>query len=309
VSTLTTQGGGAAGPPEDPKLDSHEGLEQTVEAAVEAAVEDAAQTFGQAASLTSGLVWGTIVAVFSYLGEVTVLLWQAVRALRHGINVGDTVRQMSVIGVDTIPIALMTVGFSGAVLALYSVNTLKTYGVSDLVGGIVSLSIVRESGPILAGVVAAARAGSAMTAEIGSMKVSEQIDALRTMAISPVEYLVVPRVLASLIMVPLVTVCADFGGVLGGGIVSAALGVSWPAYLSSIRQLLDPNGADILKGLVKTVFFGVIVALVGCREGLETDGGAAGVGQSTTRSVVLSIVLIFAANFVLSFLLFQSGLV
>jgi phospholipid/cholesterol/gamma-HCH transport system permease protein len=306
---LTTQGGGPAGPPEDPKTGSHEGLEQTVESAVEAVVEDAAQTFGQAASLTFGLVGGAVVAVFSYLGEVATLLWQAIRALRHGINTGDLVRQMSVIGVDTIPIALMTVGFSGAVLALYSVNTLKAYGVSDLVGGIVSLSIVRESGPILAGVVAAARAGSAMTAEIGSMKVSEQVDALRTMGISPIEYLVVPRVLASLIMVPLVTVCADFGGVIGGGIVASSLGVSWPAYLSSIRQLMDPSGADILKGLVKTLFFGVIVAVVGCREGLETEGGAAGVGQSTTRSVVLSIVLIFAANFALSFLLFQSGLV
>jgi phospholipid/cholesterol/gamma-HCH transport system permease protein len=141
------------------------------------------------------------------------------------------------------------------------------------------------------------------------MKVTEQIDALRTMAISPIEYLVVPRVLASLIMVPLITVCADFGGVLGGGIVASSLGVAWPAYLSSIRQLMEPDGSDIVKGLIKTLFFGVIVALVGCREGLETDGGAVGVGQSTTRSVVLSIVLIFAANFVLSFLLFQSGLV
>jgi phospholipid/cholesterol/gamma-HCH transport system permease protein len=309
VSTLTTRGGGPAGPPEDPKPDSHEGLEQTVEAAVEAAVEDAAQTFGQAASLTFGLIWGTVVVVFSYLGEVATLFWQAIRILRRGINLGDLVRQMSIIGVDTVPIALMTVGFTGAVLALYSVNTLKTYGVSDLVGGIVSLSIVRESGPILSGVVAAARAGSAMTAEIGSMKVSEQIDALRTMAISPIEYLVAPRVLASLIMVPLVTVCADFGGVIGGGIVSSSLGVPWPAYLSSIRQLMDPSGADVLKGLIKTVVFGVIVAIVGCREGMETEGGAVGVGHSTTRSVVLSIVLIFAANFVLSFLLFQSGLI
>ncbi|MBC7808857.1 MAG: ABC transporter permease, partial [Akkermansiaceae bacterium] len=201
------------------------------------------------------------------------------------------------------------IGFSGAVLALYSVNTLKTYGAAGLVGGIVALSIVRETGPILTGVAIAARAGSAITAEIGSMKVSEQIDALRSMAITPVEYLVKPRLIASLIMLPLVTVFADIAGVVGGAIVAASKGVSWTEYLNSIQQLMEADGSDISKGLLKTVVFGAIIALVGCREGLETEGGASGVGQSTTRSVVIAIVLIFISDFLLTFLLFNKGIV
>ena len=203
---------------------------------------------------------------------------------------------------------MMTVGFSGAVLALYSVDTLQRYGASSLAGGIVSISIVRETGPILAGVVTAARAGSAMTAEIASMKVTEQIDALRTMAVSPIAYLVVPRTLASFFVLPLLTMLANAAGILGGGFVASALGVSWNAYLNSIHTVLWADGRDVTRGLIKTLVFGLIVALVGCLEGLNTSGGAVGVGQSTTRSVVISIVLIFIANFFLSFLLFQSGL-
>ncbi|MBC8102927.1 MAG: ABC transporter permease [Cytophagales bacterium] len=254
------------------------------------------------------MVRDIVVGVVAYFGEAIYLLLQTLRALRRGVNLPDLLRQMSVIGVESIPIALLTVGFSGAVLALYTVGTLQRYGASNLVGGIVALSIVRETGPILTGVVIAARAGSAITAEIGSMKVTEQIDALRSMALSPVEYLVVPRLLAALITLPLVCVFADMAGVLGGAIVAASNGVSFPAYRESLRLLMEPSGSDITRGLVKTVVFGVILTLVGCREGLETSGGATGVGQATTRSVVLSIVLIFVADFLLTFLLFNSGL-
>lgn len=276
---------------------------------LETVAHETAQTIEEAGSIAASLGRRVLVGSFGYLGETTVLLGQALRALKNGVSFTDLVRQMRVIGVDTIPIALMTVGFSGAVLALYTVTTLQTYGVSDLVGGIVALSIVRETGPILAGVVVASRAGSAMTAEISSMKVTEQIDALRSMAISPVDYLVTPRLLAAIIMMPLLTIAANLGGVIGGGIVANSLGVAWPSYFTSIRQLMEPDGSDITKGLFKTVIFGIIVALVGCREGLATEGGAVGVGQSTTRSVVLSIVFIFAANFALSFLLYRSGLI
>lgn len=270
---------------------------------------DAAQTLGDVGALSARLTILPVLSIFAYLGELVVLAGQFFVSLRKGVHGGDLTRQMSSVGVDTIPIALLTVGFSGAVLALYTVNTLAAYGVSDLVGGIVAVSILKETGPILSGVVLAARAGSAITAEIGSMKVTEQVDALRSMAVSPVEYLVVPRVLAGIIMLPLVCVCADAAGIFGGGVVASSMGVSVTAYLASIKQLTDPDGGDLFRGLLKTVVFGVIVALIGCREGLATEGGAAGVGQSTTRSVVLSIVLIFVANFILSFLLFNSGLV
>ncbi len=266
-----------------------------------------AQSLGQGATLIFRLAGKTLLGIVAYLGELVTLLGQTIISVR-GIQIGDLVRQMSTIGVDTVPIALLTVGFTGAVLALYSVGTLQTYGATQLVGGIVALSITRESGPILAGVMVAARAGSAMTAEIASMTVTEQIDALRSMSVSPIEYLVAPRVLASLIMVPMLTMLADIAGVFGGGVFASLFGVSWSPYLSSVRQLMQPDGSDITNGLVKTVFFGILIALVGCREGLATKGGAVGVGRSTTRSVVLSIVLIFIANFILSYLLFRNGL-
>ena len=289
--------GGKDKAPESPRPDPRE-----------EALEEAALSVGQGATLLVRLAWRAILGIVAYFGEIVTLFWQAILSLKNGVNSADLLRQMATIGVDTIPIALLTVGFTGMVLALYTVGTLRTYGVTDLVGGIVALSITRESGPILSGVVVAARAGSAMTAEIASMKVTEQVDALRSMAVSPVEYLVTPRVIAALIMVPMLTLLANIAGVVGGGIFAAIYGVSWPAYLTSVRQLMDPAGSDITRGLIKTVFFGLIVALVGCREGLATEGGAVGVGQSTTRSVVLSIVLIFVANFLLSFLLFRNGL-
>jgi phospholipid/cholesterol/gamma-HCH transport system permease protein len=302
VTTPTT-------PTTDPPETRENPKPAALESAVEAAVEDAAQALEEVGTVSVGLVRRLLIATVGYLGEMLVLLAQAVSAARRGVHFGDLTRQLAIIGVDTVPIAIMTVGFTGAVLSLYSILSLAAFGVQDLVGGIVTLSIVRETGPILTGVVLAARAGSAMTAEIGSMKVSEQIDALRSMGISPVSYLVVPRLLAAIITVPLVTMCANLGGVLGGGIFAVQNGLAWPSYLNSIRQMMQPDGSDITKGLIKTMVFGIIVALVGCREGLSTEGGAAGVGQSTTRSVVISIVLIFIANFVLSFTLFGRGLI
>ncbi len=272
-------------------------------------VGEVVEVFEEARQFGVHVVVGTITAVIVYFGEVVVLFGQAARSLfRRGVNPGDLFRQMAVIGVESLPLALLTIGFSGAVLALYTVNTLTTYGAAGLVGGVVALSIVRETGPILTGVAIAARAGSAITAEIGSMKVSEQIDALRSMAITPVEYLVKPRLIAALLMLPLITLFGDAAGVLGGAIVAASKGVSSSEYLNSVQQLMEPDGSDITKGLLKTVFFGAIIALVGCREGLETEGGATGVGQSTTRSVVIAIVLIFIADFLLTFLLFNRGI-
>jgi phospholipid/cholesterol/gamma-HCH transport system permease protein len=274
----------------------------------ESAAEEAAQAIEEAGETTFRLIGAAFVTVIGYLGEVVALFAQSLRELfRRGVNPSDLVRQMAIIGTESIPIALLTVGFSGAVLALYTASTLKDFGATDLVGGIVALSIVRETGPILTGVSVAARAGSAITAELSSMKVTEQIDALRAMAVPPIHYLVLPRVLAALVMLPLVCALADAAGVFGGGLVANAYGVSWTVYENSIKALMEPDGSDIVKGLLKTLFFGAIVALVGCREGLETEGGASGVGRSTTRSVVIAIVLVFAADLVLSFLLIQGG--
>lgn len=270
---------------------------------LEVAVTEVAHAFEEAGQLSRRVVFGSLVGILAYLGEVFVLLGQTLRGFRRGVHAGDLVHQMAVIGVESIPIALLTTGFSGAVFALYSSSTLVGYGASSFVGGIVGLAIARETAPILTGIMLAARSGSAMTAEIGSMKVTEQIDALRSMAVSPTEYLVAPRLLACLLMLPVVCVLADLVGVMGGALVAQTQGVPIQTFFSSLRQFLDPNGKDVFQGLVKTVVFGAIIACVGCREGLQTEGGASGVGQSTTRSVVISIVLIFIANFVLSFLM------
>ncbi len=276
---------------------------EETESPLDEAAAEVAQAFEEAGEISARLTIGTVIGILAYLGEVAVLIGQTVRSMRRGIHMGDLVRQMAIIGVDSIPIALLTTGFSGAVFSLYSASTLSSYGAASFVGGIVGLAIVRETAPILTGVVLAARSGSAMTAEIGSMKVTEQIDALRSMAVSPISYLVAPRLLACLIMLPVVCILADVVGIVGGGIVAATEAVPSSVFVRSLRQLLDPNGRDVFQGLLKTVFFGAIIAAVGCREGLQSEGGASGVGQSTTRSVVISIVLIFVANFFLSFLM------
>ncbi len=241
--------------------------------------------------------------VLTYLGEILILLGLAVRSARRGVDARDLTEQMASLGVNSVAIAMLTATTSGAVLALYFAPFLKQYGAEGFTGAVVALAIARELGPVLTGVVVAARAGSAIAAELGTMKVTEQIDALRALAVSPVQYLVVPRVLAAVIMVPLVGALADAGGILGGYLISQTEGVLGVTYLNSIRQFLTP--ADFVKGIIKTVIFGIIIALVGCHQGLATRGGATEVGRATTNAVVLSIVLIYIANFVLTYFMFS----
>ncbi len=241
--------------------------------------------------------------VLNYLGEILILFGLAVRSARRGVDARDLTEQMASLGVNSVSIAMLTATTSGAVLALYFAPFLKQYGAEGFTGAVVALAIARELGPVLTGVVVAARAGSAIAAELGTMKVTEQIDALRALAVSPVQYLVVPRVLAAVIMVPLVGALADAGGILGGYLISQSEGVLGVTYLNSIRQFLTP--LDFVKGIIKTVVFGVIIALVGCHQGLATRGGATEVGRATTNAVVLSIVLIYIANFVLTYFMFS----
>jgi phospholipid/cholesterol/gamma-HCH transport system permease protein len=242
-------------------------------------------------------------AVLVYLGEILLLLGQAARAMRGGVSARDLTEQMASLGVNSVSIALLTTTTSGAVLALYFAPFLKQYGAEGFTGAVVALAIARELGPVLTGVVVAARAGSAIAAELGTMKVTEQIDALRALAVSPVNYLVVPRLLAAVVMVPLVCALADAGGLLGGYWISGTEGVTGPTYLNSMRQFLDPS--DFIKGAIKTLVFGLIIALVGCHQGLATRGGATEVGRATTNAVVLSIVLIYIANFVMTYFMFS----
>lgn len=262
---------------------------------------DTAEVFEEVGETATKLVRRTFVRGFEYLGELLILLGRTVRAIwQEGIHPTDLVRQLTTVGTESVPIVLLTVGFSGAVLALYTVGSLTNLGIGNLLGGIVALSIVRETGPLITAVTLIARVGSGITAEIGAMKTTEQVDALRAMGISPIAYLVVPRLLACLVMGPVTTLFGDAAGIFGGGLIAVNQGQTWHQYTDAFRQLMEPSGSDIFEGLLKALVFGAIIALIACREGLETKGGAAGVGRATNRAVVFTIILVFVADFILT---------
>lgn len=172
-----------------------------------------------------------------------------------------------------------------------------------MVGGSAALAMARELGPMLTAIVVAGRAGSAITAEIGSMKVTEQIDALKMLAVSPTGYLVVPRLLAMLIMMPMLTLFSNISGLVGGSMVAfESAGIPYHVFWDSVRRMTLMS--DLTLGLIKSIIFGIEVAIVACYQGLKTGRGAAGVGRATTGSVVISMVVVFITNFILSSMMF-----
>lgn len=252
------------------------------------------------ASPPSPSVFQPVIRFLEWNGNLALLFFGTVAALLRGrILVRESLRQMAAIGVNSIPIVLVTIAFSGMVMALHTANTLKRMGADWLIGGLVSVSMAREAAPVLTAIVVAARVGSAIAAEIGTMNVTEQVDALRSLGVSPIHYLVVPRFVAAVLMLPVLTTFANAAGIAGGYLVSVlGAGVGSGVYLNSAFDLLQPR--DLALGLVKTFVFGAIVAIVGCNQGLRTTGGAAGVGRSTTAAVVTSIVLVYVADYFLA---------
>jgi phospholipid/cholesterol/gamma-HCH transport system permease protein len=215
----------------------------------------------------------------------------------------EWLRQMVRVGVDSIPVVLLTAMFTGMVLALQTFTVLRRFNAESYVGSLVALSMVRELAAVLTGLIVAGRAGSAMGAELGTMRVTEQIDALEVMATDPVHYLVVPRVWATVLMLPLLILIADAVGIGGGYLVSVVLmGANPVSYVDNTFQFMDSS--DLLSGLVKAAVFGLLVATIGCQQGFYTTGGAEGVGRSTTRSVVLASIAILISDFFLTRLLF-----
>ena len=212
-------------------------------------------------------------------------------------------RQMVKIGVNSIPVAITTALFTGMVLALQAGYTLETKikGVSQFLGSVVSLSLVRELGPVLTAMVIAGRMGSAVAAEIGTMQVTEQIDALYTLAANPVKYLAVPRFLAFTLMLPLLTIFADLIGWMGGLFVSSLKFTTSTVYIESTRSSLEVG--DIIGGLMKALVFGAIIAIVSCWQGFSTTNGAEGVGKATTNAVVFSFMLILISDYFLTAIL------
>jgi phospholipid/cholesterol/gamma-HCH transport system permease protein len=259
--------------------------------------------FTSALTTPFNLVRGVLNRFFIYVGELSFLVGTAFAyVFRGSIDLSDLLGQMAVIGFNSIPVALLTTFSSGSVIALYIAPEFIKYGASGLTGALVALVVGRELVPVLVGVVVAARSGSAIAAEIGTMKVSEQIDALRSLAVSPVQYLVVPRLLACIVVLPCLCVVADFTALVGGYLVSVWQGVSGASYVDSIRDYVILH--DFTSGIFKTVVFGVIIALVSCHQGLITRGGATGVGRATTNAVVLSVVLIYIFDFILAYFMF-----
>ena len=244
------------------------------------------------------------VDVFAYAGGVAELAADAARyILRLRIRWPETFDQAYYLGVNSWSIVFLTSLFTGLVLSLESAQQAVQYGVAAIVGGAVTYGAAREMGPLLCAIVVAGRATAAIAAELGSMVVTEQIEALQSLGLSPVRMLVVPRWVALLMMLPLLTIIADVTSIVGGAWMAQAYAhISYETFIDSARQTV-PFG-DFIKGIAKSLVFGSIIALIGSYQGLTTRGGAAGVGRSTTSAVVIAIVLIFIANFALSYLLF-----
>ncbi len=266
-------------------------------------LHDVGDELAAVVSVPGELTYRTLNKFFDFIGESFLLICRTARFVFKGtVDVRDTLNQMAFIGVASLPIVLITVAFSGAVLALYMSQILVRWGLGSYTGAIVGVSIVREIAPVLTSVVVAARAGSAIAAEIGSMKVTEQIDALRALAVSPVQYLVAPRLLAGILMLPVLTILADIVGTAGGYFVAVMNGVAGGGFLGSLKAQVVPY--DVVMGLVKTVFFAAVIVIVGAQQGLLTSGGATGVGKATTNAVVISIVIIYILNFLLAYVMF-----
>lgn len=222
---------------------------------------------------------------------------------RRPFRFSEIFTQMEFIGVKSLWVVVVTGGFTGMVLALQTYYGFRSFSSEGLVGVTVALSMTRELGPVLTGLMVTGRAGSAIAAELGAMRVTEQIDALTVMALNPIKYLVVPRVVASILMLPILTIIADFIGILGGYFVGVVLlHINEGIFVGRMVKYVDLG--DVYNGLAKAACFGLILALISCYKGFYTKGGSQGVGRATTEAVVLASILILISDYVLTSLMF-----
>lgn len=248
--------------------------------------------------------WREVEAFIGFIGELSILLLRVIRS--PGIlRWKDAYITAETAGVDALPIIALIAFLMGLILAFQSAMPMRQFGADIFVANLVALSMLRELGPLMTAIVLAGRSGSAFAAELGTMKVNEEVDALTTMGLNPVRFLVLPRVIAGVIMTPLLTVFADFVGVLSGSLVLMSLGYSFSAYYNQVLAAVDHT--DFMGGLVKSVAFGIAIACVGCFRGLRTGTGASAVGETTTLSVVSSIILIVIIDGVFSIIYFYLG--
>lgn len=234
------------------------------------------------------------------LGDITFLLYRTIiSSFTPPFNFRLVMQQMDEIGFKSIPIVIISAMSIGMVMIVQLAYGFAWFGAKGVVGPIVSLAFVRELGPVLTSLLVGGRVGSGITAEIGSMKVTEQIDAIRTLGADPIKKLVVPRFIAAILSFPLLTVIADLSGIFGSMLMAdIELGIKPRLFVSSITVYMSVS--DFLSGIIKTVFFGIIVAIVGCYIGMNAEGGTQGVGRATTLTVVVSLVLIIIGDFILT---------
>jgi phospholipid/cholesterol/gamma-HCH transport system permease protein len=234
------------------------------------------------------------------LQETTLMAARALGGLfKRPRYLAETIAQMDAIGVGSLTIIILTGFFTGGVLTVQTFPTLKSYGAQSQTGYLVAVSLVRELGPVLCALMVTGRVGSAISAELGSMVVSQQIDAMRALGTDPVRKLVAPRLLALLISLPLLTVLADVLGIFGGWVTAIALySISSSVFITSVRDGITTD--DLIGGVVKPIVFSLIIAAIACRQGLSTEGGTVGVGRSTTRAVVVASIVVIIADYFLA---------
>jgi phospholipid/cholesterol/gamma-HCH transport system permease protein len=238
-------------------------------------------------------------------GQIIILGGQTLTGIFKGrINRKLVIEQMVRIGVESLPLALITAAFVGMVFALQIASEFVRFGAGKYVGGVMGIAMARELGPAITGIVLAARVAAAIAAEIGTMNVTDQIDALKALGGSPVRYLVIPRFLATTLMLPLLTVLTVITGFMGGYLVAISIGKINPVqYINTAQNLASVW--DLIGGLIKTAVFGMIIAIIACYRGMHTRGGAKGVGEATTSAVVTTLISLFVVNYFLSVLFFK----
>lgn len=247
----------------------------------------------------------TFIELMRNIGALGIFIYKTIiRFLARPFYFGLILRQLIVIGYGSLPVVAMTALFSGAVLALQSYNGFSRFSAEGSIATVVVLSITRELGPVMAGLMVAGRIGAFIAAEIGTMRVTEQIDALYTLSTDPIKYLVVPRVIASVITLPCLVLIGDIIGVMGGYLVSVyKLHFNSAMYLNSTVKYLEST--DVISGLVKAAIFGFIISIMSCYHGYYSNKGAKGVGQATTAAVVSSSMMILISNYLVTEMFFS----
>lgn len=240
------------------------------------------------------------IALVSTTGAMTLFLLRALRAaFKPPFRFGLIMQQGEFIGFGSLFIVVLTGTFTGAVFTLQTINALARVGMESMVGSTVVLAVSRELGPVLTSLMVTGRVGSAMATELGTMRVSEQIDAMEVMAVDPMQYLIAPRILAAAVMLPCLCVVFDIVASIGSYMVAVvAMHIDEGAYIARIKWMVDPY--DFTHGLYKGVVFGVVIALVGCFKGYNANGGARGVGEATTQAVVIGSIAVFVLDYVMT---------